>query len=63
MRLKKDYKAIYISSSMSLLANQKCKQCSGIGYIGRNFKSHKVVHCRCLIAIRFLINYIKIYDM
>lgn len=62
MKLKKDYKAIYISSSISLLANQKCK-CSGIGYIGKDLTRHKVVHCRCLIAVRFPINYIKIYDM
>jgi hypothetical protein len=61
-RIYKAYMVVFKSSDYRLLADQTCKRCHGIGNVGMNIKSKKAVHCKCLIFIRFPIDYILIFD-
>ena len=63
MKLKKDYKVIFISpDSYRLLADKNCKHCYGSGHVGTDMKRNKVIACKCLITVKFPINYIKIFN-
>ena len=62
MKLKKDYKVVMQSGFNRLLADQNCKHCYGSGYIGTDTKHNKAIACKCLIIVKFPINYIKVFN-